>query len=312
MDVSNEIVTRRPSNVKTLIMTARPPFLLLVFSCLALPISMVWANGQAVSATSIVVLLIAGVAAHISVNMLNEAEDFCSGLDMTTQRTPFSGGSGGLPDNPSAHTGARVVGYGFLTISVLASLYLLYVNPQHIALLMVLGCVGIFLIVTYTRYLNRTVWLCLIAPGLAFGPVMVIGGALALGSALSAQVLIASLVPFFLVNNLLLLNQYPDRAADMTHGRKHVVVVYGYQVSTVLLAIQWCLAIAVIVAGISMGALPLLSLICLVLFIPLWFTYKQAGGYTVMTNDMVKAMGINVAVTLLVPLILAITICVDV
>ncbi len=310
--MSNEILTRRPSNVKTLIMTARPPFLLLVFSCLALPISMVWANGEGISATSVMALLFAGLAAHIAVNMLNEADDFQSGLDMTTLRTPFSGGSGGLPYNPSAHTATRVVGYGFLMISILASVYLLYEHPQHVALLMVLGSMGIFLIVTYTRYLNRTVWLCLIAPGLAFGPVMVIGGALALGSVLSVQVVLASLVPFFLVNNLLLLNQFPDRDADMAHGRKHVVVVYGYQVSTTLLVMQWCLAMSVLIAGILMGVFPLLSLLCLVLFIPLWFTYKQAGGYTVMTNDMVKAMGINVAVTLFVPITMALTICVDV
>ena len=39
----------------------------------------------------------------------------------------------------------------------------------------------------------------------------------------------ASLVPFFLVNNLLLLNQFPDVAADRQAGRRHLLVQHGPQ-----------------------------------------------------------------------------------
>ena len=41
--------------------------------------------------------LVALLALHASVNALNEASDMRRGLDLETQKTPFSGGSGTLP-----------------------------------------------------------------------------------------------------------------------------------------------------------------------------------------------------------------------
>ena len=41
--------------------------------------------------------------------------------------------------------------------------------------LLPLGLLGILLIVSYTRWLTRSPALCLLAPGIAFGPLMVLG-----------------------------------------------------------------------------------------------------------------------------------------
>ena len=53
---------------------------------------------------------IGAVASHISVNAFNEYLDFRSGLDSRTQRTPFSGGTGTLPEVPG--NGAPGLGHG--------------------------------------------------------------------------------------------------------------------------------------------------------------------------------------------------------
>ena len=45
------------------------------------------------------------------------------------------------------------------------------------------------------------------------------------------QAFVASLVPFFLVSNLLLLNQFPDVEADRFAGRKHFPILVGRTVS---------------------------------------------------------------------------------
>jgi len=42
----------------------------------------------------------------------------------------------------------------------------------------------------------------------------------------------ASLVPFFLVSDLLLLNQFPDAAADERVGRKHIPILIGRRASS--------------------------------------------------------------------------------
>jgi 1,4-dihydroxy-2-naphthoate octaprenyltransferase len=75
-------------------------------------------------------------------------------------------------------------------------------------------------------------WFCWLAPGLGFGPLMVMGTEVALAGQYTLEGFVASLVPFFLVNNLLLLNQYPDIEADKAVGRRHFLVVYGREYGT--------------------------------------------------------------------------------
>ena len=58
-------------------------------------------------------IVIGAVSAHISVNMLNEYFDFKSGLDLKTEITAFSGGSGALPDNPEMAGTILIIGLVF-------------------------------------------------------------------------------------------------------------------------------------------------------------------------------------------------------
>ena len=51
--------------------------------------------------SDLMLVLIGAVSAHISVNTFNEYFDFLSGLDAKTVKTPFSGGSGALVENPN-------------------------------------------------------------------------------------------------------------------------------------------------------------------------------------------------------------------
>ena len=48
--------------------------------------------------------------AHTSVNALNEYQDFKSGLDLITVKTPFSGGTKSLPENPQKAHLALITG----------------------------------------------------------------------------------------------------------------------------------------------------------------------------------------------------------
>lgn len=49
---------------------------------------------------TVILVLIGGLSAHISVNTLNDYLDFLSGLDFKTLKTPFSGGA--LLTDPSS------------------------------------------------------------------------------------------------------------------------------------------------------------------------------------------------------------------
>ncbi len=83
---------------------ARAPFLLLSVIIVVLAAAMAHAElqgtEQSLDGSLFALVLLGAVAAHIAVNSLNEYLDFKSGLDERTHRTPFSGGSGFLPEHP--------------------------------------------------------------------------------------------------------------------------------------------------------------------------------------------------------------------
>lgn len=142
----------------------RLPFLLLTPCCVFLGIgTAIWTAGQ-VSVFRIVLILAGAMAAHISVDALNEYFDFKSGLDFRTQRTPFSGGSGTLPAHAPSTRVALVTGLTTMALTAVIGIYFLAVAGL---ILLPLGLLGLFLIFFHTGWLARNPWLSLIAPGWA-------------------------------------------------------------------------------------------------------------------------------------------------
>jgi len=225
----------------------RLPFLILTPAIVLLGIGAAFYRSGSVDLVQAVIVLIGAVAAHVSVNALNEYFDFRSGLDLRTQRTPFSGGSGTLPAQPASAPMALVIGLAAMAITAAVGLYFVLVRGLAI---IPLGLAGLLLIAVYTVWLTRFPILCLIAPGLGFGLFMVMGTDFSLTGQYSRTAFVASLVPFFLVNNLLLLNQFPDVEADRSIGRKHLPIVIGRRASSWVYILFLLLTYASIVAGV--------------------------------------------------------------
>ena len=212
------------SRMAQVLATARPNFLPLAPLCVGVGVAAAWREAGAVDAAAALLALIGGVLAHAAVNLLNEYDDFRSGLDAITARTPFSGGSGTLPAHPDAARATAVAGI----VSVLAVVAIgLYFVVMRGAGIVPLGVLGLLLVVAYTPRITRQPLLCLLAPGLGFGPVMVIGTAYVLTGEYGRVAMAASLVPMALVSGLLLLNQFPDIEADWRIGRRHLPIVLG-------------------------------------------------------------------------------------
>lgn len=235
----------------------RPPFLILALICVGLGIASAHVEQGFIDPTLCILALLGGISAHISVNTLNEYFDFKSGLDFKTNRTPFSGGSGVLPKHPFLAPKALLTGLLFLGITALIGCYFLWLRGWF---LLAFGLPGLALVAFYTPFIVRRPFLCLIAPGIAFGPIMVAGTAFVLTGEVSGIALAASLPVFFLVNNLLLLNQFPDIDADQAVGRKNVTIQYGHKKSAYLLGLSYFLGFGSIVAGIILGFFPTASL----------------------------------------------------
>jgi len=210
--------------ISRIIATSRPAFLLLPPSSLSLALAYVISQGICINLLHLLLIFLGAVTAHVSVNMFNEYDDFKSGLDYHTQRTPFSGGSGALPAVPELAESVRMGGMACLLITALIGIYFLRLSDWG---LFPVGFFGILLIYFYTHKITHWPLICLIAPGLAFGPLMICGAYYILSGHYSVAVTMASLIVFFLVNNLLLLNQFPDVEADKNAGRCHFPILIG-------------------------------------------------------------------------------------
>lgn len=225
-----------------------------------------------VSTLALTLSLLGALSAHVSVNTLNEYFDFKSGLDLNTQRTPFSGGSGALPASPQALQGTLMVGVASLLLSMIIGGFFVY---QLGWFLLPIGLLGVFLVFAYTTWINKHPLLCLIAPGLGFGPLMVMGSYWVMGAHYSEAVWLLSLVPFFLVNNLLLFNQYPDIKADKQAGRRHLLIAHGTRVGVIIYGLFSLLSVLMMALLVVLGLIPALALLAL-LPLPLVF-YSLIG-----------------------------------
>jgi 1,4-dihydroxy-2-naphthoate octaprenyltransferase len=111
-------------NITAITQSMRLPFLVLTFVSVFLGACIVIASQRGVNLLFLFLALVGGLLAHISVNTLNEHVDFKSGLDYLTKKTPFSGGSGTLPQHPEAANAVFKTGVVSLTLTTLIGCFL--------------------------------------------------------------------------------------------------------------------------------------------------------------------------------------------
>lgn len=288
-------------HLRTLLATLRIPFLPLTLVCVSLGWASAWWSGASISAATLGLVTLGALSAHISVNAFNEYFDFESGIDLHTVRTPFNGGSGALPAQPEA---ARLV----LLAALLASAITIVIGialVQRVGFgLMPLGVAGLALVYTYTQWLNRNPFLSLVAAGTGFG-IMVLGTYYVLTHRYDAAAIIAFGIIFFLVNNLLLLNQFPDVEADRRAGRRNLPIVIGRRRSASVLGAFFAAAYGCLAIAVTVGYLPVWSLLGLVTA-PLALQIFAGARYCADDLSVLRRyLGKNVLVVLLTPFLIA-------
>lgn len=279
----------------------RLPFLVLTPVCMSLGVATAYASGTAVMWGNLLFAFVAGLSAHISVNALNEYLDFHSGLDFNTIKTPFSGGSGVLVQYPEyAGTTLKIVIASLLLTICCGAVLVFRTGPG----LLPFGLLGTLIIATYTRWINRYALLCLIAPGIAFGPIMVVGTQYALTAEFSVTSAWISLVPFFLVSNLLLLNQFPDAEADRNVGRRHLPVKVGRRTSSLVFGLFLLLTYVAILVAVLLKEFPVSALLGMITLPIALIIYLRVRNRADFVEQLVPVMGMNVLLVLSTPLFL--------
>jgi 1,4-dihydroxy-2-naphthoate octaprenyltransferase len=292
------------SNLKYVLGPMRLPFLVITPACVLTGLgTAVWSSTEKVSGLYFFLALIGGICAHISVNSFNEYFDFKSGLDARTIRTPFSGGSGTLQEKPEFARQALITALTALAIVGLIGLYFLYVRGLA---LLPLGVLGLFVIAAYTPWFAHNPFLSLISPGVGFGILMVMGTDFVLTGRYSWTAFIASLVPFFLVSDLLLLNQFPDIEADRSVGRRNFPILLGARKSSLIYGAFLLMTYLSIIIGIILRYLPwacILGLLTVVIAVPAFIGAYRHG------EDIKKLMPylvLNVIINVVTPILVAV------
>lgn len=291
------------SDVKNFLGPMRVSFLVLTPACVVLGLGTAIWSGADINPLYFVLALIGAIASHVSVNAFNEYFDFKSGLDFKTVRTPFSGGSGTLPANPGLARQALATAIGSAVIVCAVGLF--FVRVWGLAIVPV-GVLGVLVVIAYTPWLAHNPFLCLIAPGLGFGTLMVVGTHFVLTGEYSWPPVVASFVPFFLVSNLLLLNQFPDVEADRSVGRRNYPILVGRRASSIIYGLFLLLTFVSIVVGVVFEFLPRMSLIALVMAVPSIAAFVGAYRFADDMERLAPFLGINVLINILTPVLVAV------
>ncbi|MDZ4230761.1 MAG: prenyltransferase [Dehalococcoidales bacterium] len=236
---------------------------------------------------------------HISVNVLNDYFDYRSGVDLETQRTPFSGGSGILPATLLRPRQVFWLGTGSLLLAVPVGIYFVIVRGW---LLLPLLLVAALCILLYTPLILRTRWPEW-AAGLGLGTLPVLGAYFVQTGNYTLPALAAAIPSGILVHNLLLINEFPDVTADRKADRKTLPITMGRRRAGLVYSVMTALVYVWVVGGIIARQMPVWSLVAL-LTLPLAVKSIQGALKPGEMSRLLPAMASNVQVVLLTQLLL--------
>jgi 1,4-dihydroxy-2-naphthoate octaprenyltransferase len=286
--------------IKTWFLETRPHFLLLsvVLAFLATSIARyhgVFHLGYALLA-SVGLLL-----SHTSVNTLNDYFDNKSGIDLETNRTPFSGGSGIIQRDLLTPKQVFSLGLICFLLTIPIGIYFVVVRGW---LLLPLLAVAAVCVLFYTPFILKLPWPEW-SPGLGLGVLPVLGVYFVQAGAYNISIIVAAIPSGILVHNLLLLNEFPDVDADKKAGRKTLPISIGKEKAGKVYSLLTILVYLWIVGGVMAKQIPAVSLIALG---TLPFALQAISGAlnTQETDKLIPAMKNNVLVVLLTQLLLGI------
>ncbi|MBN2370561.1 MAG: prenyltransferase [Vicinamibacteria bacterium] len=198
---------------------------------------------------------------HVSVNTRNDHEDFESGLDLRTTRTPFSGGSGILPQGRMTPRQVRMLALGAFALAVPIGAYLTWIRGIELVPLLLFGALAVLF---YTSRIQKIGFgLPELTAGLGLGALPVLGITFVNLGSYDPRAIFASIPSGFLVLNLLLMNEFPDREADASIGRRTLPIQLGWRGAAIVYTTVLSATYLWIGAGVFLGLLSPWTLLAL-------------------------------------------------
>ncbi|MEI7997562.1 MAG: prenyltransferase [Methylococcaceae bacterium] len=287
--------------LKVLFLETRPQYLLLSVILAFLGTSIAWFYNDVLHLSYALLAGFGLVLTHISVNTLNDYFDYKSGVDLKTQPTPFSGGSGIL--RAGLLKPRQVLWMGIITMLLATPIGIFFVFYKGWLLLPLL-IVAALCVVFYSPVILKHRWPEWSA-GFGLGMLPVLGAYFAQTGVYTFSAVFAAVPSFILVHNLLLLNEFPDVSADKTADRKTLPITMGKPKAAIVFATLTILVYLWIIGSVVARITPAWTLIAL-FTLP---TAVKAIRGSLKPDDMaglIPAMGNNVMVVLATQLLLGV------
>jgi 1,4-dihydroxy-2-naphthoate octaprenyltransferase len=264
---------------KAILLLLRLPFLVVTAGAVFVGAAFAWWQTGQFSLALFLLTFFGACFLHISCNVANDYFDFKSGNDAFNKNAlvPFSGGSRMVLDGFVKPKEALAVSFVFAVIASAIGLYLNYVSNGNIILF--IGLAALFFIFSYNGYPVRLVnkGLGEIAIFLAWGPLMVLGAYyVQAGSFSSLWILIAALPSGILTTLVLLINEFADKEADFSTGRKTWVILFGFKKSLLIYLLLALSCYIFVLSGVVWGGWPIWSLLA-VITLPLPLAAYKVG-----------------------------------
>jgi 1,4-dihydroxy-2-naphthoate octaprenyltransferase len=196
---------------------------------------------------------------HASVDLLNDYWDYKRGIDSTTKRTKFSGGTGVLPEHLLTPRTVYIAGIIFLILGASIGAYFVAIRGITIAVILSFAVVAIYFY--STSIVNAGLGELFVA---IKGAMIVLGTLYVQNAVLEPAALYGGVIVGILSATVLFINSFPDYEADRSKGRRTLVIILGRKTASTIFPIFIITAYALIVGGIFLGFTKIYSLISFV------------------------------------------------
>ena len=192
---------------------------------------------------------------HASVDLFNDYWDYKRGIDTTTTRTKYSGGTGVLPEKKLAPRDVYNVGLFFMIVGLSIGGYFVIQNGIMIAVIL---AIAVFSIYFYsTKIVNVGLGETLVA---IKGSMIVVGASYVQTEIIDSSIVLLGFIIGMLSSLVLFIASFPDHDADKAKGRKTLVILLGREKGSMIFPCIFLAIYALTVIGIFVNYIPVFAL----------------------------------------------------
>jgi len=289
------------------LLATRPAFLSITLAGCLLGFATALAGGVPFSWMLAIVTLLLALLAHAGINVLNDYCDHLNGTDERNTRRiyPFTGGSRFIQNGvltPSQVLGLAIV---LFVLTMAGGLWLLGMSGMG---LFWIGLAGLAIGWAYSapplQLNSRGLGELCVASGFLL---IVAGADYVQRGGFAALPWLVALPYALLVTNILFINQFPDRDADLASGKLHWVARLQPEIAARGYGLILLLAGFALLFSIVNGTLPRAGVVGLFALLPALLAWRQLQRLAVTPEHLAPAIRLTLLAAHLLPLLLAAT-----